>query len=145
MGVVIIIVIIIIALVVGWGAPMASRAGSLGVCQWVKTGSSRVLGEMCPTWVLEEETLVQVSETGKEREKERGMEEGSSLCKIRTRIETLAPTEQEGGIPETKRGADGASLAARRERWEATTTPITTPSPKETPPVPLADYLLPQC
>lgn len=106
--------LIVIMLVVGWVGPIASKAGSLGLCQWVRPGSSKVLGEMGLTWALKEETLVQLSET--ESEKGNVMEEGSFLCQTKTRRETLAPMELEGGFPETKMEADGVSLGARQER-----------------------------
>lgn len=107
---------IVTVLVVGWVGPTASQAGSSGVCQWVRTGSSKVLGEMDLTWVLKEETLVQLSETGSEKGNGNGTRGGSFLCQTKTRVETLAPMELEGGIPETKMEADGVSLGARQER-----------------------------
>lgn len=107
---------IVTVLVVGWVGPTASQAGSSGVCQWVRTGSSKVLGEMDLTWVLKEETLVQLSETGSEKGNGSGTRGGSFLCQTKTRVETLAPMEMEGGIPETKMEADGVSLGARQER-----------------------------
>ncbi len=108
----------VIILVVGWVGPTASKAGSLGVFQWLRTGSSKLLEEMDLTWVLKEETLVKPSETEtvKGKEKENGMQGGSFLCQTKTRVETLAPVELEGGIPETKMEADGVSLEARQER-----------------------------
>lgn len=68
------------------------------------------------TWVLKEETLVQLSETESERGIGSGMQGGSFLCQTKTRVETLAPMELEGVIPETKMEADGVSLGARQER-----------------------------
>lgn len=108
--------VIVIVLVVGWVGPTASKAESLGVCQWVRTGSSKVLGEMDLTWVLKEETLVQLSETESEKGKGNGMQGESFLCQTKIRVETLAPMELEGGIPETKMEADGVNLEARQER-----------------------------
>lgn len=110
----IVVGLIVIVLVVAWLGPTVSKAGSLGVFQWVRTGSSKLLGEMDLIWVLKEETLVQLSETGSE--KGNGMPEGSFLCQTKTRVETLAPMELEGGIPETKMEVDGVSLGARQER-----------------------------
>lgn len=108
---------IIMVRVVGWVDLTASKAGSLQVCQWVRTGSSKlVLGEMDPTWVLKEETLVQVSETESEKGKGNAMEEETFLCQTKIRRETLAPMVLEGDIPETKMEADGVSLGARPER-----------------------------
>lgn len=137
--------VIVTILVVGLVGPAASKAGSLVVCQWARTGSSKVLGEMDLTWVLEEETLVRLSETGSERGKGRGMEGGTFLCQTKTRVETLAPMELEGVIPETKRGADGVSLGAKQERLELTVTQTTTPYPRVPPLVLLVGYLSPQC
>lgn len=109
--------VIVIVLVVGWVGQTASKAGSLEVCQWVRIGSSKVLGEMdLLTWVLKEETLFLLLETGSEKGKGNGMEGGSFLCQTKTRLETLAPMELEGAIPETKMEADGASLEAKQER-----------------------------
>lgn len=110
----IVVGLIVIVLVVAWLGPIVSKAGSLGVFQWVRTGSSKLLGEMDLIWVLKEETLVQLSET--ESEKGNGMPEGSFLCQTKIRVETLAPMELEGGIPETKMEVDGVSLGARQER-----------------------------
>lgn len=107
--------VIVIAIVVGWLGPTASKGGSLGEFQWVKTGSFKVLGEMDLPWVLREETLVQLSETESEKGKGTEMQGGSFLCQTKTRVETLAPMELEGGIPETKMEADGLSLGARQE------------------------------
>lgn len=115
-AVTIVVGVIVIVLVVGSLGPTASKAGILGVFQWVRTGSSKLLGEMDLTWVLKEETLVRLSETGNEKGKGNGMQGGSFLCQTKTRVETLAPTELEGGIPETKMEADGVSLGARQER-----------------------------
>lgn len=114
----IVVEVIVTVLVVGWVGPTASKAGSLGVCQWVRTGrgSKVVLGEMDLIWVPKEETLVRLSETGSERGKGNVKEEGSFLCQTKIRVETLAPMELEGGIPETKMEADGVSLGARQER-----------------------------
>lgn len=103
--------VIVIILVVGWVGPTASKAGSLGVFQWVRTETFKLLEEM----VLKGETLVKLSETESERGSESGMRGGSFLCKTKIRIETLAPMELEGGIPETKMEADGVSLGARQE------------------------------
>ena len=108
--------VIAIVLVVGWVGQPAYKVGSLGVRQWVRTGSSKVLGEMDLTWVLKEGTLVQLSETGSERGKGNVKEEGSFPCQTKTRVETLAPMELEGGILERKMEEDGVSLGARRER-----------------------------
>lgn len=106
--------VIVTVLVVGWVGLTVSQTGSLGVCQWVRPGTSKVLGEMDLTWVLKEETLVQHSET--EKEKGNVKAGGSILCQTKTRLETLAPMEQEGVIPETKMEADGVSSGARQER-----------------------------
>ncbi len=103
--------VIVIILVVGWVGPTASKAGSLGVFQWVRTGTFKPLEEMD----LKEETLVKLSETESERGSGSGMQGGSFLCKTKIRVETLAPMELEGGIPETKMEADGVSLGARQE------------------------------
>lgn len=114
----IVVGVIVIVLVVGWLGQTASKAGSLGVFQSVRTGTSKVLEETDLTWVLKEETLVQPSETETESEKgtESEMQGGSFLCQTKTRVGTLAPMELEGGIPETKMEADGGSLEARQER-----------------------------
>lgn len=103
---------IVTVLVVGWVGP-TSKAGSLVGCQSVRTGTSKVLGERDLIWVRKEETLVQLSETG--IVKGNVMEEGSLICRTKTRLETLSPVELEGGIPETKMGADGMSLGAQQE------------------------------
>ena len=66
------------------------------------------------TWVRKEEILVQLSETGSVKGNVK--EEESLICQTKTREETLAPVEPQGGIPETKMGADGVSLGARQER-----------------------------
>lgn len=110
----IVVGLIIIALVVAWPGPAVSKAGILGVFQWVRAGSSKLLGEMDLIWVLKEETSVQLSET--EIEKGNGMQGGSFLCQTKTRAETLALTELEEAIPETKMEVDGVSLVARQER-----------------------------
>lgn len=110
----IVVGLIAIALAVAWLGPTVSKAGSLGVFQWVRAGSSKLPGEMDLIWVPKEETSVQLSET--EIEKGNGMQGGSFLCQTKTRAETLAPMELEGGIPETKMEVDGVSLAARQER-----------------------------
>lgn len=104
--------VIAIVLVVELVDPTASKIESLGVCQWAKQGS--IKEEMQLMWVLKEETLVQGFET--ESEKENVKEGGSFLCQTKIRLETLAPMEQEGAIPETKMEADGVSLGARQER-----------------------------
>lgn len=137
----IVVGITVILLVVGWVGPTASKAGSLGVCQWVRTGISKVLAGMDLTGVLKEETLVQVSETGSGN----GTQGGNFLCQTKTRVETLAPTELEGGIPETKMEADGVSLGFRQERLSATVTQTTTPFLRETPQVQPGGYLPPPC
>lgn len=129
---------IVIVLVVQWGGPTASKVGSMGAFQSVRTGSTKVLGEMDLTWVQKEETLVQLSGTG--IVKGNVKEEGSLVCQTKTRIETLAPVELQGGIPETKMGADGVSLGARQERLLVTATPTTTPCHRETPQVQLVGY-----
>lgn len=67
--------IVVLLLVVGWVGRIASKAGSLVVFQWVRTGISKVLGGMDRTRVQKEETLVQVSEI----ESGKGMEGGSFL------------------------------------------------------------------
>lgn len=110
----IVVGLIVIALVVAWLGPAVSKAGTLGVFQWVRAGSSKVLGEMDLIWVPKEETSVQLSET--EIEKGNGMQGESFLCQTKTRAETLALMELEEAIPETKMGVDGVSLVARQER-----------------------------
>lgn len=67
------------------------------------------------TWGLTGETLVQLLETGSEKGKENGKEGGNFLHQTKTRVETLAPTEQEGAIPETKMEGDGVSLGVKQE------------------------------
>lgn len=104
---------IVTVLVVEWVGPTASKAESLGLCQSVRTGNSKVLGETDLTWAQREETSVQLSETGSVKGSVK--EEGSLICQTKTRVETLAPVEPVGGIPETKMGADGVSLGARQE------------------------------
>lgn len=42
----IVVGLIVIALVVAWLGPAVSKAGILGVFQWVRAGSSKLLGEM---------------------------------------------------------------------------------------------------
>lgn len=110
------IVVGVTVLVVGWLGPTASKAESLGVFRWVRTGNFKLLGEMDLTWVQREETLVQLSEIESEKGKGIGIQAGTSLCQTKIRTETLAPMELEGHIPETKMGADGVSLEARQER-----------------------------
>lgn len=110
----IVVGLIVIALVVAWLGPAVSKAGILGVFQWVRAGSSKLLGEMDLIWVLKEETSAQLSET--EIEKGNGMQGGSFLCQTKTRAETLALMELEEAIPETKMEVDGVSLVARQER-----------------------------
>lgn len=110
----IVVGLIVIALVVAWLGPAVSKAGTLGVFQWVRAGSSKLLGEMDLIWVPKEETSVQLSET--EIEKGNGMQGGSFLCQIKTRVETLAPMELEEGILGKKTEVDGVSLVARQER-----------------------------
>lgn len=106
--------VIVTVLVVEWVGLTASKTGTLGVCQWVRPETSKVLGEMDLIWVPKEETLVQHSET--EREKGNVTEGGSFPCQTKTRLEILAPMEQEGVILETKMEADGVSLGGRQER-----------------------------
>lgn len=124
----------------------ASKAGTLAVCQWVKTGTFKVQGETDLTWGLTGETLVPLLETGSEKGTENGKEGGNFLHKTKTRVETLAPMEQEGAIPETKMEGDGVSLGVKQEMLSATVTQTTThPSPKEVLQVQPVDYLAPRC
>lgn len=44
------------------------------------------------------------------------MQGGSFLLQTKTRVESLALMELEGGIPEIKMGVDGGSLEGRQER-----------------------------
>lgn len=134
---------IVTVLVVGWVGPIASKAETLERCQSVRTGNSKVLGEMDLTWGQKEETLLRLSETGSVKGSVK--EEGSLICQTKTRVETLAPVEPVGGIPETKMGADGVSLGARRETLWGAVTLTTTPSHRETPQVQPAGYLSPPC
>lgn len=100
--------------VVPWGGPTAFQVGSLEVCRRGKTESTMVVEEMELIYVQKEETLVQLLGTGSEKGNVK--EEGSLICQIKTRVETLAPVEPQGGIPETKMATDGVSLWARQER-----------------------------
>lgn len=68
---------------------------------------------MVLTWAQKEETLVRLSGTGSVKGSVK--EEGSLIWQTKTRVETLAPVEPAGGIPETKMEADGVSLGARQE------------------------------